>query len=606
VRSTIKWPILAITAMTLLSLLPQLLFWQARGAEWHGAYVILQPDEVVYSAYLNALIDGRPLRTDPASGQDDHSLAPLPESLFSIQFIIPLIIAWIARACGASASTAFIVLLGVVGLLATLSIFWLLYTLTGNSKLAALGALVVLCFGALAGGQGLIGVLLDPEVKFLGLPFLRRYLPSAAFPLFFVFCTQVWQALTASSSRISTIKAVLAGTTFSILIFCYFYLWTAAAAWIVCVAFLWLLVRRNEWSRSIRIFVMMSMPALLALAVYVWLLTRLPTGSDKMAVLTSTHRPDLFRMPEIVGAFILLLIIVIVRRMKVAVSEPQLIFAVSFALLPFLVFNQQVISGRSIQPFHYEALIANYVVLLGLVMAWCYLRPAIPRRTALLIMCLCVLWAFIEIKLPFQAQYKLHLTTDEMVPVLLRLKEQAKHDGTFEGLSNSGIAPALVFSPHYGISELLPTWAPQGSLLAPGSAAFQNLSEHEQKKRLYTHFYYCNRDASYLRELLNDRSDRFLAWRAKTIMFGVERVSPVVASDFRPIRQDEIEQEIRAYEAFSGSFSFAQAQERPIAYAIKSTNSSLDFSHLDLWYERTAGEQVGSYTLYQLRLRRPQ
>src|SRR6185503_16067975 len=102
---------LAAAAVTLLAVLPQLHFWFKRGRDWNGAYAILQPDEPLYSAYINALIDGRPRRNDPVSGRDDHPQAPLPESLFSIQFVPPYVIAFFARPFGASASTAFIILI---------------------------------------------------------------------------------------------------------------------------------------------------------------------------------------------------------------------------------------------------------------------------------------------------------------------------------------------------------------------------------------------------------------------------------------------------------------------------------------------------------------
>jgi hypothetical protein len=110
-----KWCALAVTAITFLSLMPQIHFWLVRGSQWRGAYTVLQLDEVLYSAYINALIDGRPRRNDPTTGQDDHPQAPLPESLFSIQFIPPYAIAFLARVFGASASTAFIVLMGAAG-----------------------------------------------------------------------------------------------------------------------------------------------------------------------------------------------------------------------------------------------------------------------------------------------------------------------------------------------------------------------------------------------------------------------------------------------------------------------------------------------------------
>ena len=138
-RHTLKCGALAVAAITLLSIMPQLRFWFARGSEWRGSYVALQPDEPMASAYLNALIDGRPLRTDPSAGQDNHPQKPLADSLYSIQFIPPVITALIARLFGATASAAFIALLAVAGFLASLALFWLLSSITGDRNFSSLG-----------------------------------------------------------------------------------------------------------------------------------------------------------------------------------------------------------------------------------------------------------------------------------------------------------------------------------------------------------------------------------------------------------------------------------------------------------------------------------
>src|SRR6266511_3186895 len=363
-----KWGALAALVITLLSLMPQLRFWIVRGSHWNGAYTILQLDEVLYSAYVSALIDGRPRRNDPVSGRDDHPEAPLPESLFSIQFVPAYAIALPARVLGISASTAFIVLMGAAGLLASLSVWWLLTSIMGDGKFAAIGMLAVLCFGALAAGQGLIGLLLNLDVRFLGLPFLRGYEPSAPFPLFFMFCALVWKAFTTTSRRTASISALVAGVTFSILIFSYFYLWTAAAAWFVCVAGLWFVMPRVDRGMLIRIIIILTLPVVLALGFFTYLLSHVPSTLDKH-VLNFTHRPDFFRVPEIIGAFVLLALVEGIRRKKNSLTEPRVIFTASFGFLPFLIFNQQVITGRSIQPYHYQVLISNYVVLLGVVLA---------------------------------------------------------------------------------------------------------------------------------------------------------------------------------------------------------------------------------------------
>ncbi len=73
--------------------------------------------------------------------------------------------------------------------------------------------------------------------------------------------------------------------------------------------------------------------------------------------------------------------------------------------------------------------------------------------------------------------------------------------------------------------------------------------------------------------------------------------------DVQPIRQDEIEQEVGAYEAFANSFSRDEALKYPLGYAVIPSDAQFDFSHIDLWYERDAGERVGVYTLYHLKLR---
>jgi hypothetical protein len=102
-----------------------------------------------------------------------------------------------------------------------------------------------------------------------------------------------------------------------------------------------------------------------------------------------------------------------------------------------------------------------------------------------------------EINVPFQARYKYDVANDEIVPVLVRLNKQASSDGTWASLGERGQA-SLVFSPLYQVSTLLPTWAPQGTLLATAGAAFQSLSETEAKRAPLPHLYYCRRDSKYL------------------------------------------------------------------------------------------------------------
>src|SRR6476469_10855592 len=89
-----RWGVFAALAMTIIALYPQINLWLGRGSDWQGSYVLTQGDEVAYSAYVNALISGRPRRNDPYSGRDDNFRKQQPESLFSIQFVPAYLIAF--------------------------------------------------------------------------------------------------------------------------------------------------------------------------------------------------------------------------------------------------------------------------------------------------------------------------------------------------------------------------------------------------------------------------------------------------------------------------------------------------------------------------------
>ena len=590
-------------ATALLSLAPQIHFWFARGADWHGAYATLQGDEFLYSAYINALIDSRPRRNDPFTGRDSVPASPLPESTFSIQFIPSYVIAGLAKLCGASASGAFLALIAISGLLASLSLYWLLFSITSDGRLAAAGVILVVCCGAFAGGQGILGLLTKPGVVFLGLPFLRRYQPALVFPLFFVFCVLIWKALHTGNRPRLWLYSTLAGFTLALLIFSYLYLWTTAAAWLACLAILWLYLRpKGEKGNALVVFSITSAIAVLALIPYAYLVSHRATSLDDAQTLILTHRPDLFRVPEIIGTIILFVLFTCVRRGKVERSDSRLVFAASFALLPLTLFNQQLVTGRSMQPFHFEAFIANYAVLVSFVLAARLFWQTIPSRVLVWIALLCFLWGEVEVTMPVLANYEANVAADQMVPVLLRLRDLSKQDGTLTSLREQGHSSTLVFSPERDVMGMLPTWTPQGTLLGMGGLDFGSAAAEERKEMLYMYFYYSAVKAERLREVLNEGAgDTFMSHYARIAIFGHERVVPMLSAHFKPISHEEVEDEVRRYQAYINSFSREKVLRRPIAYVI--TRGESDLSNVDLWYERDAGERIGGYSLYRLNLR---
>ena len=585
-----QWQLFAIIPILLLSLGPQIQFWLDRGSQWQGAYATLNADEFLYSGYLNALIDGRPRRCDPFSGRDDGAKQSLPETAFSIQVVPAFVLSSVARISGLSASTIFIVLAGAAGLLASLAIFWLLSSVTGDHRIAGAGVLFVLLTGTLFAAQGLIGVLLKLDIVAIGLPFLRRYQPAATFFLFFVFCTFMWRALNADTLRAARLQALLAGLTLATLVFSYLYLWAAAIAWLACLGLLWLLLRRTGQRRqSIEVFAIVVAMFAAAVVPYAYLVSNRSHTLDELQTLISTRQPDLFRIPEILGALMLVLLVLWVRRGRIQSSDPRVIFAGSFALLPIVVFNQQVLTGRSMQPFHFESFIVNYVVLAGAVILLAIARPKISSSALIWIASLAILLGFVEIQLPAGGFSKADTTKDEMIPVLMKLKELPAQDSS-------------VFSPHFELMQTLPTWTRHGTLLAIGAIDFGSASHDERKKFLYAHLYYSGANADRLRALFKGVPEELvLSYYVKYAVFGHERVRPLYALNFKPLTNDEIEAEVNSYARFVDSFSRDHVLRHPLTYAI--ADDKFDFSRVDQWYQRDAGQRAGAYTLYQLRQR---
>ncbi len=591
--------------MTLLSLIPQIHLWFVRGKDWNGAYVSLQGDESFYSAYVNTLIDGRARRNDPYAARDNTPESPIPESTFSIQFVPAYVISLLARIFGASSSTAMIVLLGAAGFFASLSIFWLLNNILGDSKVAAAGTIFVLCLGGLAGGHGLLGLLVKADLSMPGLPFLRRYQPAAAFPLFFVLNALVWQALTRRSKRGPLVSAALAGLTLAVLIFSYLYLWTAAAAWLACIGLLWFCFRPEDRRQTFSVLGIIGGITALAFGPYFYLVSQRPPSLDEQQTLISTHRPDLLHVTEMLGAIVVILLVIRVWRRKTELKDPLILFAVSFALLPFIVFNQQIFTGKMMQVFHYEAFIVNYALLVGLVITVTLFWKLLPGRLLVWIAALAFSWGVVEVGLPSRLNFvPAAVTDDKIVPVLRRLKQLSKEDGTEADLRARGKASTIVFSPQLQVSVFQPTWTSQGTLLDIGALDFGGVSREERKQFFYMHLYYSQAKIEKLRQALSGApDDPGMNYYARAVTFGHDRIIPALSGDFKPIQQDEIEAEIRAYQAYASSFSREQVLKRPLTYAVIKADSNFDFTNLDLWYERDAGEPVGSYVLYRLKIR---
>jgi hypothetical protein len=603
-QTKLRWRlgVLAGIAMLILALYPQLNLWVTRGSAWNGAYAYNDIDEVAYAAYLQALIDGRPRRNDPFIGRDDAPNARQPESLFSIQFIPPYAIALFARPLGINASWAMIITGALAAFATALALFWLLGMVTKDDRIAATGALMVLCLGTLACAQGAIIQLTGRGLAYPYLPFLRRYLPALPFPVFFVFCALVWRSLKNESRRAFYLSAAGAGVAFAVLVYSYFYLWTTAAAWLACFAALLLIAKPDGWKRDFKALAITGAIAILALLPYAMLLANRATTMDSVQLLTLTRTPDLLRPPTIIGMLVLAILVYGVKRGRLEWRNKQTLFAAAFALTPLLVFNQQIVTGRSLQPIHYEVFIVNYVaafaVILTAALIWGTNTNAIAKRKltsrVLLILALVTFgWGVIEADITTHVVDEQNIIRDDAMLVGRRLRELAR-----EWEAAGGEKPGVVFSPNLIQGDDLPTLAPQGVLWARHLHIFSGTTWEESKERFYQHLYYTGLNAGWLEAELNDGN-----YVVVIALFGWGRHHDRLTVNATPLTPEEIAAEVDHYAQYTASFNRERAASPLLSAVVTHTDGEPDLTNLDRWYERDAGERLGKFMLYRLKRR---
>ena len=125
-------------------------------------------------------------------------------------------------------------------------------------------------------------------------------------------------------------------------------------------------------------------------------------------------------------------------RKLVDIRSPLVLFAFSFILLPLVVFNQQVVTGMSLQPIHYQVFFANYVALIAVVLVsliiWRtrYAQRRIPSLALAAIALVAFGWGMLEVSRATEHWSQKAKLRDDMNAVAKRLTAMAKEDGMLQ------------------------------------------------------------------------------------------------------------------------------------------------------------------------------
>jgi hypothetical protein len=274
-------------------------------------------------------------------------------------------------------------------------------------------------------------------------------------------------------------------------------------------------------------------------------------------------------------------------------SDPVSVMGAAFALSVLAVFNQQVITGRSLQPIHYQWFIANYSALVAIVLtAAVWWRRGVQRglqnNRLALVAGAALLLAFGEVWLAASVSFVYNRRIDESIPVTRRLAE----------LDQTSTSAPVVLMSDLKLADRLPTDAPQAVLWAPRMLVFPGVSEAENRERFWQQLYYLGYDEKKFWAEMNHSDWNFLSG-----MFSYHRLSPAVTGDQTPITLEELRAQLARYLTFLRSFDRARATRPQLSYLIVRADGEPDYANLDHWYQRDAGERIGGFVLYRLKLR---
>jgi hypothetical protein len=587
-----KYAALPMLFIVFLAIYPQVNFWMAKGSAWQGAYFVENFDEVAYSAYVNALINDKPRQYDQfLAAESPH------ESLYSIQFIPAYAIAIPAKWLGIDASKAFIILNILCSALAALFIFWFLFQITGDAALSGTGVLIICCFGTAIAYEGELRAWIEGRILVDFFPFLRRYQPGFAFPFFFLFCGTVWLSLVSEERKKAVLYSALSGIVFAVLIFSYFFLWTAAAAWLACIFVLCIIWQRQRLQNLLINTGIIAAAAIAALIPYNNMLSERGAHIDSVQLLTNTHTPDLNSPSMIFGVIIALAIAALVWRGRVNLSTPKTLFALAFAVTPLVLFNQQVITGQSLQPIHYEIFIANYMALTALVL---FLSMVVENsgpngrsisRVTIYLAIIAAGWGIVEVTGSTKRSTSFADLRDLSIPAIRYIEKE-------EQRSSNRSAPTTVFAANTGWSDFIPTIANLRPLWSSHSTSAGGIDIAENKRLFYCYLYYGGYSETDVADSLKAG-----AFEITAAFFGSERALPDLGQRSAPITPQEISTEAKAYSDFARSFSAESASNPMLSYVMVSATDDTNLRNLDEWYERDTGTVTGKLKVYKVTLK---
>ncbi len=584
--------VIAGFAVVLLAIIPQIYFQYHRSENYNGSTFLYNGDEVYYASYLQFIIDGRPRKGNLVVGEE---VPQGYETYFSIQFIPAYLVALFSKLFGVSADGSFIFLSVIFGFLSGLSVFFFFLKLTENPYYSLFGTLFLIVFGSAAAGISLLKEAFGLGPSPFYLTFLRRYVPLISFPFVFLLIYSVWAAMTAIVIRSIRINSVIASLSFCVIVYSYFYYWTGMLAWLLCVLCLLPICRGRDARKRIKLFVIpfLAITAVFCIPYCLMLLNR-NALSDNSMLLEHTRTIVLLRPTVLVGIGIILSTLFFVWVKRLRLNQPTTLFVLSFGFLPLVVFNQQVLTGVAIQPYHYERYLVNYTNLAAVVIIIFELyRGRIHNMKSyiwVLFSLILFAWGVAEMHSSAKKFYWYGVERDNGSIVSKRLRQIANR-----GAHSKQAARTLNFDSIQGANQT--TFASTDVLWAEHLPYLLGMSEVEKRQRYFINLY------------LQDKSEDWIEQRLENcpnepcrVLIG-QQVNRTLMINPPTTSHKTVNGLVAEYREFLKNINQRLIEQNKVSFVVVRERSKNSFEKLDMWYERYKEEKLGNYSIYFVRLR---
>jgi hypothetical protein len=208
-----------------------------------------------------------------------------------------------------------------------------------------------------------------------------------------------------------------------------------------------------------------------------------------------TRVPDLTRPPEVISILVAAAFVLLGVMGRIDLRDLRTLFLFSFALIAPIVFNQHVITGRSLQPVHYQFFAANYTALFALLaVTFLLLTSRAPRYLNKLLLLVAVIGFYVGYR-EITGQVSFDVLRDDIVPVANKIREVSSADTDM-------VLSFDVTGFGWPTSDEIPALASRPVLWAPHQRVFADISAEENLERFFYFLYLQNRNDVWLRERL--------------------------------------------------------------------------------------------------------